>query len=190
MDRKIANNPEHAMGYEQKAFLIIDVWGDLRHGEEILEEARKNVTMEKWRLIYDEYRISIIKRDYNKALKIDLPKEYSKFEFYYRAILLRLMHKNNKARIYFDSLRIQCLKELKYQPVKDYFATIASLAIAYAGLGDKINALNEIAKLDSSYKVYASIDVAYFYILLGDNESAIQSLDTNASKFAGPGREF
>jgi serine/threonine protein kinase len=185
-DIMIANNPENALGYEHKAFLIIDVWGDLKRGEDILEEARKNVTMEKWRLIYDEYRISIIKRDYNKAFKIDLPKEYSEFEFYYRAILLRLMHKNNEARIYFDSLRIQCLKELKYQPVKDYLGTIGWLAIAYAGLGEKIDALNELSKLDSSYKVYASIDIAYLYLLLGDNESAIRLLEENASKPRGP----
>jgi serine/threonine protein kinase len=185
-DIMIANNPENALGYEHKAFLIIDVWGDLKRGEDILEEARRNVTMEKWRLTYDEYRICIIKRDYYRALKIDLPKEYYEWEFYYRAILLRLMNKNNEARVYFDSLRIQCLKELKVQPVKNYLGSITWLAIAYAGLGEKINALNELSKLDSSYKVYASIDIAYLYLLLGDNESAIRLLEENTLKASGP----
>ena len=49
------------------------------------------------------------------------------------------------------------------------------LAIAYAGLGDITRALNEIAKYDGPYRLWW---LTRCYMLMGDNNKAIQSLET------------
>jgi len=91
-----------------------------------------------------------------------------------------------KAKNYFDSLRVECENVYKYQTDRVDAGTKLSLAIAYAGLGDKEKALNQISKLDINEIVYTAIDVAYFYELLGDNENAIRVLEKTVSEQKGP----
>ena len=163
----IANNPESSGSYIRKWWTLIAGLGDLKRAEDVLKEAKKNVTIEKSVLIYLEFDIYLYKRDYNNALRI-----IDSSDFLERAILLKLLDRNEEAKANFDSLRINSLywsKQLIY------------LAIAYAGLGEKKKALNEIAKVDSISILKNWEMPAYFYILLGDNKSALQYLEKNVS---------
>ena len=58
------------------------------------------------------------------------------------------MNRNKEAKANFDSLRVSRLELLKKQPDYPGYEPIY-LAIAYAGLGDKVKAINELAKVDS-----------------------------------------
>jgi eukaryotic-like serine/threonine-protein kinase len=185
----IANNPENSVGYGNKLQLIIDGYGDLNRAEDILEEAKKIVTIEKFGLNYYEYLICFYKRDYSKALiLLDKLRDDVRFRYYSRGRLLNLLNRNNEAQIYFDSLRIECLNFFKNSPnAIGSKIDILNLALAYAGLGDKAKALNEIAKLDSSYIFsYAALPLSFIYILFKDKERAIQLLEKSVSLPNGP----
>jgi len=185
-DIVISNNPENARGYDLKLYLIIGVYGELKRGEEILEEAKKITTMEKSSLNYWEYLLAFYKRDYEEALFLNETDTNSENRFYNRSGLLKLLNRNEEAKVYFDSLRIESLNYFKEHPNSYRIEQSFDLAIAYAGLGDKIKALNEFAKLDSSLLHWRSIGVANFYILLGDNENAIQFLEESVTIIHGP----
>jgi len=185
-DIVISNNPENARGYDLKLYLIIGVYGELKRGEEILEEAKKITTMEKSSLNYWEYLLAFYKRDYEEALFLNETDTNSENRFYNRAGLLKLLNRNEEAKVYFDSLRIESLNYFKEHPNSYRIEQSFDLAIAYAGLGDKIKALNEFAKLDSSLLHWRSIGVANFYILLGDNENAIHFLEESVTIIHGP----
>jgi tetratricopeptide (TPR) repeat protein len=179
-DIVIANSPETSVGYENKLDIIINVLGDLKSAEELLEDAKKNVTMEKFRLAYWDFLISFYKRDYSKSL-IQNEKIFYWWKLYNKAYLLKLLNRDREARVYFDSLRIVCQQFFKNQPNAINAERTINLALAYAGLGERTKALNEIAKLDSTTIIYNSRDLAYFYIMLGDNNSALQSLQNTIS---------
>jgi non-specific serine/threonine protein kinase len=184
-DIMIANNPASSNAYVRKLWVIIFGYGDLKRAEDILEKARKNVTMEKTILTDFEYLIYFYKRDYTRALLINYSLE-DWHRFIDRAILLKLMNRNKEAKANFDSLRVSRLELLKKQSDYPGYDPIF-LAIAYAGLGEKARALNELAKVDSIstilkyYLVKYNWIQVYFYILLGDNSSALQYLEKNAS---------
>jgi serine/threonine protein kinase/tetratricopeptide (TPR) repeat protein len=179
-DIVIANSPETSVGYEYKLDIIINVRGDLKSAEELLEDAKKNVTMEKFRLAYWDFLISFYKRDYSKSL-IQNEKIVYWWKLYNEAYLLKLLNRDREARVYFDSLRIVCQQFFKNQPNAINAERTINLALAYAGLGERTKALNEIVKLDSTTIIYNSRDLAYFYIMLGDNNSALQSLQNTIS---------
>jgi len=181
-DVMIANNPESFEGYGRKLNVIIYILEDLKEAEDVLVEAKKVVTIDKSGLINYEFWIYFYKRDYNKALQIvSTLDDWTRFVF--RAMLLKLIGRDEEAKTNFDSLRIARLDLLKKQPNYLWYDPIF-LAIAYAGLGDRTRALNEIAKSDSAYQ-YGPL-TAYFYILIGDNKNAIQSLEMWISKPTQP----
>lgn len=97
-----------------------------------------------------------------------------------RAMVFDLMNKKEDAIVNYDSARTAFSNLLHVQP-DNSFARL-SLAIAYAGLGDKTRALEEIGKTDIGamnwYGVKHGLEAAYFYILLGDSDSAISSLES------------
>lgn len=185
-DIAIANSPESSTGYGQKLYIVLNVYGDLKLGKRILEEAERMVTMQKSDLNHWEYLLAFYKRDYDRALILNEMNTNSENRFYNRAGLLKLLNRNDEAKIYFDSLRIECINFNKKHPNEFHLGQTLDLATAYAGLNNKIMALNEITKLDNSLFVISSFNIAYIYILLGDNEIAIQSLEKSASNPRGP----
>jgi len=191
MDIMINNSPENALGYTNKLAIIINVFGDLKRAEDILEAAKKIVTMEKFRLNEYEYVIYYYKRDYERALKISDKIEYVWYDELYRkylikARLLKLLSREKEAKVYFDSLRIVCANFLKDRPNSVGGDRTWTLAIAYAGLDDRAKALKEITKLKSDFMETNTFAAAQLYILLGDNESAIKSLEKGVNKQGGP----
>ncbi len=181
-DIVIANNPEHSLGYVDKLQIIIDVYGDLKRAEEILNTANRIVTMEKFRLEGYNYSIHFYKRDYTKAIIQNEKTGATWLRVYNKACLLMLLNKEEETKAYFDSLRIECFDFFKNHSTEDGPMHRICLAIAYAGLGDKLKALNEIVKVDSNFQENAFTDVTYFYILLGDKENAIKILERVATK--------
>jgi TolB-like protein len=184
-DRLIEIKPESSVGHEYKLDILINVFGDLKRAEKVLDDAEKIVTMEKNRLAYWEFLISFYQRDYKNALMLNEKVAYY-WKHYNKAFLLRLLQKNEEVKVYFDSLRIECLNFFKENPDANDGQRTMNLALAYAGVGEKEKALNEIAKVDSGYKVYAAQDVAYFYMLIEENNIAIKSLEESVSKPTGP----
>ncbi|MDD1475179.1 hypothetical protein MEO41_28520, partial [Dolichospermum sp. ST_sed4] len=124
------------------------VHGALKRGEEILEVAKKIVTMEKSRLTYWEYLVSFYKREYQNALILNTKKGEYWWWRYNQAVLLNLLNREKEAKIYFDSLRIECLEFFKNNPNVVGPGHRIYLALAYAGLGDKVKSLNVLDKLD------------------------------------------
>jgi serine/threonine protein kinase len=185
-DIEIQNNPENAHGYVDKLGIILNVYGDLRRAEAELDEAKKKVTMEKSLLDNTERNISADKRDYYRAIKLNETNSWWRAKIYNYAFFYWMLKNGQKARIYFDSLRVECENVYKYQTERVDIGVKLSLAIAYAGLGEKEKALNQISKLESSEIVFTAIDVAYFYELLGDIENAIRVLEKTVSEQKGP----
>ena len=85
----INNNPENALGYAEKLEIIINVFGDLKRAEDVLEAAKKIVTMEKFRLNEYEYLIYFYKRDYERALILSDKIEYAWYDELYRKYLIK-----------------------------------------------------------------------------------------------------
>jgi tetratricopeptide (TPR) repeat protein len=185
-DIQIKNNPENAHGYVNKLAIVLDVYGDLNRAEFELTEARKRVTMEKSRLDFIDRAILASKGLYKEAIQINETNPLWRPKIFNYALFYWLLNDDEKAKIYFDSLRIECYNIYKYQTDRVDLGTKSSLAIAYAGLGQKDKALNQISKLDSSEIVIMAESVAYFYELLGDNESAIRVLEKTVSEQDGP----
>jgi hypothetical protein len=65
-DKLIEIKPESSMGYESKLDILVNVFGDLKLAENVLDDAEKIVTMEKYRLAYWEFLVSFYKRDFKK----------------------------------------------------------------------------------------------------------------------------
>ena len=174
-DIMIANKPESFSGYSKKLNVILFVQGDLKRAEEVLNEAKKVVKIDKSTLIEYEFTIAMFNRDYNKALQINDSWD-DWFRFLGRAMIFKILNKEEEAKINFDSLRIARIEIQTKQPDSRGYDPIV-LAVAYAGLGDKKRSLNEIAKLDSAALLNSAYNIAYCHILLNDYKSAIQSLE-------------
>jgi non-specific serine/threonine protein kinase len=185
-DIEIQNNPENAHGYADKLYIFLNVYGDLDRAENELNEAKKKVTMEKLQLDFIDRIIFIYKKHYKEAIKINETNPFWRAKIFNYAFLYWKLNDEDKAKIYFDSLRVECENVYKYQTERVDLGVKLSLAIAYAGLGDEEKALNQISKLDSSENVITAIDVVYFYELLGDNEKAIRVLEKTVSEQKGP----
>jgi tetratricopeptide (TPR) repeat protein len=179
-------NPENSHGYVEKLAIILNVYGDLNRAEIELNEAKKKVTMEKSLLDNIERNISTYKRDYYRAIKLNETNTWWRGKIFNYAFFYWRLNDIKTAKIYYDSLRVECENVYKYQTERVDLGVELSLAIAYAGLGDKEKALNQISKFDSSEIVDNAVDVAYFYELLGDNEKAIRVLEKTVSEQLGP----
>ena len=130
--------------------------------------------MEKPQLDKIERNISGYKRDYYQAIKLNETNTWWRGKIFNYAFFYWRLNDIKTAKIYYDSLRVECENVYKYQTDQVDLGVKLSLGIAYAGLGEKEKALNQISKIDSSEIVYSAVNIAYFYELLGDNESAIR----------------
>jgi len=178
----IANNPESSIGYAHKLRIYISAYGDLKRSETVLQEAKKVVTRQKITITLSEFVHCFYNRNYNEALKINESRTVREGRFFNKAILLRLLNRNEEAKVYFDSLRTECLEKLESLPKVDHYQMTISyqtmlLAVAYAGLGNKEKAFEQISKSDISSLSRNGLLVAYSYILLGKLAEAIHSLE-------------
>ena len=186
-DLLIANLPESSIGYANKLRIIMQVYGDLKMSEIVLLEAKKIVTMQKDALTDHEFNFSFFKRDYNRAFTINESQTNIFTRLYAQAILLRLSNKSEEAKLYFDSLRTVCLKQLESLPKVDIYPSYIvyqkmMLAVAYAGLGNTEKAFEQISKFDNIELLNNGLRVAYCYILLDENVKAINFLEESVTK--------
>ena len=179
-DIMIVNNPESGEGYGAKLRIVLMGFGDLKRAEDILKSANTLVTRKTYDIIYHDYMIHLYKRDYNRAL-LPLAAWNYPDRFLLRAAALKLLNRNDEAKVNFDSARITYSEKLNQQQFK-YGGAQLSLAVAYAGLGDKIKALQEMSKAETTPLGWQGVEVAYFYILTGDTKTAVLKLETFIDK--------
>jgi TolB-like protein len=173
-DIMIANNPEGGVGYSAKIQLILQGFGEIDRAEAIITEAEQLVTRDKENMLGAVCLVYAYKRDYARALATLIGSQQQDF-LLLRAILLKLMNKPEAAKANFDSARIAFSGVLSASP-NNKNARL-SLAIAYAGSGEKSRALQELAQVDSLSRIGQGLEMAYCYILNGDQDSAILHLE-------------
>ena len=173
-DIMIANDPDGGQGYVNKIRYTLLGFGDIDRAEAILKEANKLVTREKILLLPPAYLVYLYKRDYTRALATligsNAPESY--FE---RAMLLKFLNRVDEAKANFDSARIAFSDKLSATP-NDGSARLF-LATAYAGLGETTRALQEMIRVDSLAQRGEGLTIAYLYLLIGDNDSALRHLE-------------
>jgi tetratricopeptide (TPR) repeat protein len=178
-DIMIGNDPESGLGYALKIRAVLQGSGQIKRAESILKEARRFVTRDTYHLMTFEYLIHLYKRDFNRALLTIADWEYP-IRFYFRAIAFKLMNKQQEAIANFDSARVVYTDLLSKHP--DNKTARLRLSIAYAGLGNKVRALEEVSKTDDDSRKQFEIDHLYFYVLLEDYEKTINILEKYISE--------
>lgn len=170
----IANDPEGGAGYSAKIHFILQGFGDIDRAETILKGTEKLVTRDKNIMLGSEYLVYLYKRNYAQALATLQGSEQQGI-FLLRAILLKLMNRPEEAKANFDSAQSTFSDVLNTNPNNSNARL--SLAIAYAGLGEKTKALQEMAQVDSLSRIGQGLEIAYFHILNGDLDNAILHLE-------------
>lgn len=174
-DVMIQIDPESGSGYSNKIRAVLDGLGEIDRANSILKEAKRFVKRDTYHLTSFEFWIHIYKRNYYAALKAIDNWEYP-IRFYLRAIAYSLLYNHKYAVANFDSARIEYTTLLKDHP-ENQNARLR-LGIAYAGLGDKINAFNEVSKTSKDFRRNLESEHIYLYILLGRFDEALQILDS------------
>lgn len=170
----IENDPDGGAGYGAKMHFVLQGFGEIDRAEGILKEADKLVTRDKDNMLGAECLVYAYKRNYARALATLQGSPQQDF-FLLRAMLLKLMNRAEEAKANFDSARVAFSEVLSATP--DNKAARLSLATAYAGLGERNKALQEMAQVDSLSGMGLGLEIAYFHILNGDDDSAIRHLE-------------
>jgi serine/threonine protein kinase len=173
-DIMINSDPESGQGYALKIRAVLQGLGDIKRAEKILKEAKNLVVRDKYHLTTFEYLIHLYKRDFNRALLTIADWNYP-IRFYFRAIAFKLFNKQQEAIANFDSARVVYSDLLSRHPENKTVSI--RLSVAYAGLGNKIKAVEEIAKTDHDSRKQLEIDYLYFYLLLGEKEQALNIME-------------
>jgi len=118
--------------------------------------------MEKPQLDFIDRIFLLLKKHYKEAIKINETNAFWRAKIINYAFLYWKTERWRESKNLFDSLRTECYNIYKYQTERVDLGTKLILAIAYAGLGEKDKALNQISKLDSTEIVLTAVEVAYF----------------------------
>lgn len=167
-------DPESGSGYSNKIRAVLQGLGQIERADSILRYAKRFVIRDSYHLVTFEYLICLYKKDFNCALSAIADWNYP-IRFYFRAIAYKLLNKKKEAMEYFDSARVVYSDLLTKHP--DSKTAKLRLSIAYAGLGDKIKALDEASKIDYSSNSQIEIDYLYLHILLGEKDKALKLLE-------------
>ncbi|MCG3157658.1 MAG: Serine/threonine-protein kinase PknD [bacterium] len=178
-DIMIANDPEGGAGYGAKISFLLRGFGAIDRAELVAQEAGILVTRDKDHLLGPECLLFAYKRDYARALATLAGSQQPSF-YLLRALLLNLLNRPAEARANFDSARLAFGGVLNASPNNQ--TARLSLAIAYAGLGERVRAQQEMAQVDSLSRIGQGLEIAYFHILNGENEAALQYLEKCISR--------
>ncbi|MGE5353166.1 MAG: protein kinase domain-containing protein [Acidobacteriota bacterium] len=172
-DKFISSDPESGEGYGIKFRALALGLGDLKIGEDVLKEGERYIRTFPYYVTVMKFYNHLYRRDYLNALAVLKGWEYRE-RFILRTIALRALNRMDEARVNFDSARVSFAKEgLNHN---ERSRVPLSVAIAFAGSGEKEKALRELARIDSSFHGRYHIDRAYTYILLDENKKAVESL--------------
>jgi len=186
-DRYIATHPEHGYAYTRKAEILLWGFGDLKNAGSVIEEgmpfAKKHpdilLTHNKLKLNY-----LLCLRSFQEAknflesdLKIGRKPLWKGFAY-------ALMGDDLQAKAQYDSARMQYEKLVNASPAIAVYHS--SLGLAYAGLGRKEDAIREGRKAVELKPIKSGLfegeglllQLAYIYILVGEQDQAIDALDT------------
>ncbi|MCU7500754.1 MAG: protein kinase [Ignavibacteria bacterium] len=169
----ISADPESGEGYGIKFRALALGLGDLKSGEGVLKEGERYIRTFPYYITVMKFYNYLYRRDYLNALAVLNNWEYRE-RFILRTIALRALNRFDEARVNFDSARVSFAKEELNHNERSRVPL--SVAIAFAGSGEKEKALRELGRIDSSFQGRYHIDRAYTYILLGENKQAIECL--------------
>lgn len=172
-DKLISNDPESGLGYVLKARTVLLGKGDIERAQLILNEAKKFVIRDTYHLALYQYLIYLYKKEFNKAVSTFDNWNYP-IRWYFLGIAYSLMKNKIKADACFDSSRVIYSELLSKHP--DNRKARLRLAVSYAGLGDKANALGQMAYTTDDSRRQLEIDYLYFNILIGEYENAVEQL--------------
>lgn len=172
-DLFISGDPESGEGYGIKFRALAMGLGDLKSGESILKEGERFIRTFPYYTTIMKFYNFLYRRDYLSALSVLNNWEYRE-RFILRTIALRALNRFDEAKLNFDSARVSFAKEELNHNERSRIPL--SVAIAYAGSGQKEKAFKELNRIDSSFQARYHIDRAYTYILLGEYKKAVESL--------------
>ncbi len=178
-ERLIHLKPKSFISYSKNLSLAYLSRGDLEESRMILNDAMRNI--DPYRLISLQGGLYVIERKYEKALNVyekDRAKWYGAKAFLH----LKLGHME-KAYSYFDSMRVEEENKLKADPNNILF--LSNLGFAYAGLGRKVEAIENgvlavghLPLFEDAYVGTFSIEsLAEIYTMVGEIDKAIDQLE-------------
>jgi tetratricopeptide (TPR) repeat protein len=181
----------------QRAFLQT-LRGDPRRAEELVSEARTvdGLIDDLGWLDYDAFRAAVLRHDFYRAIhQVDVMKrDASSIQYFFvpaelmRAELYEFSHQPDVARRWFDAARTRLEALIAKAPTDSRY--YSALAIAFAGLGRRAEALREAAAgvdlmpaaTDTWRRNWRLQDAARVHAMLGDQEEAIDGLDALLSR--------
>ena len=188
LDRVILLNPQEAPAYWMKARLHLNVDGDTKRARAALEMqgAPKGDSV----IQYDAVWIDVFDRRYEQALerlKASSAAIENQWHFVPRPQLEAAIHElrghDDLARTLYDSARVISERRVRVDPAEANGHS--ALAIAYAGLGRKREAIAEAKRavellpvsLDAWRGLYRLEDLARVYAMVGDHGAALAELE-------------
>jgi tetratricopeptide (TPR) repeat protein len=190
-DRAIALAPDQARPYALKASLVLRHTGSARAAGAVLEEGLRRVTVHREELELLLARLALANGDAGRALKHLTANSAAAVRFHEelvpRAELLGQAYgaigDAARSKMYYDSARVLVEQRLEQSP--DDGALHSALGIALAGLGRWERAVVEGRRgvellpvsrdaLDGPYRIR---DLARIYVMVGDQEAALEQLE-------------
>jgi tetratricopeptide (TPR) repeat protein len=186
-NRYIATHPEHGFAYTRKATILLWGFGDMENAAAVIEEGRPFAEKHPYILrLYNGLKLNLLlcSRAYPEArdfLESDVKKARKPL---WKGLVYALMGDDSQATAQYDSARVHYKKLVNSSPgIAGYHS---SLGLAYAGLGRKEEAIREGRKAVELKPIKSGLfggerlllQLAYIYIMVGEQDQAIDALDT------------
>lgn len=189
-NRAIALSPDGVRPYFHKATMYLRRDGSTKQARAVLDEAQSVGLGDTPEIRFAHVQVAIFDRRYEEALTWlsefpDVFADQQRFitRAHVYAQVYGLMQRPRLERAYADSARLVLLGRLREQP--DDSRLHSALGLAYAGLGQKHEAIREgergvalrpIGK-DTYQGYYRAWDLARIYVMVGEYEAAINRLE-------------
>ena len=188
----LALNPESSESRSEAAWLQVEWHGDVEQAQAILDEAIRvrKVAAGEGVLARAMLRVAIARHDYDGALRLLAAQSRPAFDelgLYVPIALLRgeveaAAGRSEPARRAFAAARLELEEKVKLGPEDGRYRS--SLGIAYAGLGQRDEAMREAKRafdlLPASKDAWSAVqprrDLALVYVMLGLPDEAIATL--------------
>ncbi|MBN2415386.1 protein kinase [bacterium] len=174
----ISQHPENPLGYNSRAVIYLNGYGQIEKARHILQEGSQLVD-DPNSLIGFQYGVELYARNYDAVLEINERNRESSGYSYRKALMLDLMGKEVEARVMWDSLRVAYEQRVKTDSVNPDIHQ--NLGISYAYLGRKQEAIVEGLKAVDlnpapSNKFYYMSNLIYIYIMTDEYDTAIERI--------------
>jgi len=192
-DKALQLSPDVALAYWGKMKNLLLWKGDIKEVREIAEQGFLRIgNGDKRAILLMSYLLDLMEGDFlgaeQRITKLSSEEGVNtQFQYYPSSLLLAqveaLRGNRSKARLYFDSARVQLEHHQKTNPEDE--RTYSSLGITYAGLGRNEDAIRSglrgVEMLPVEREAWRGsfrlIDLAQVYAMTGDQEKAIDVLE-------------